>query len=196
MIHEPEVQIGNSGLGVCAEGTLQSMLSSPILPEPHSGGVSSRRSPRQRIETLVYADFGPGNGGLAINLSERGIAFQGIRPLQKDEIIRVKFKLPATNDTVETTGQVVWLNELGKGGGLQFIDLPEELRHPIIHWMSLQTKPNNRGESVQLAPGRSKRKKLTPYRPFHRKPNLLLPPPRSRRILLRRRHLLSSRLVG
>jgi hypothetical protein len=165
-MREPEVQIGNSGLGVCAEGTLQSMFSSPILPEPHSGGVSCRRSPRQRIERLVYADFGPGNGGFAINLSEGGIAFQGIRPLQKNEIIRVKFKLPATNDTVETTGQVVWLNELGKGGGLQFIDLPEELRHPIIHWMSLQTKPNNRGESMPVGARQVEKKETHPLPPL------------------------------
>jgi TonB family protein len=124
------------------------MLSIPIIAEPLPGGAHRRRSARQKIETLVYADFGPGNGGFPINVSEGGMAFQGIQPLEKGQVIRIRFKLPSTSDTLETTGQVAWLNELGKGGGLQFIDLPEEARPPIVQWMALQTQPGDHTENV------------------------------------------------
>ena len=116
------------------------MLSIPIISEPLNGGVPRRRSARHRIETLVYADLGPGNGGFPINVGEGGMAFQGIQPLEKGRILCIKFKLPDTNDAVETTGQVAWLNELGKGGGLQFIDLSEEYREVIHRWLSQQTQ--------------------------------------------------------
>src|SRR5579863_2098032 len=86
------------------------------------GGSPRRRSPRHRIESLVYVELGPGNGGFPIDVSETGMAFQGIQPLQNGQPLCIKFKLPATSDPVQTTARIAWLNELGKGGGLQFID--------------------------------------------------------------------------
>src|ERR1700674_1245012 len=111
------------------------MLSIPKTTEPANGDVHKRRAARQRIETLAYADLGPDNGGFSINVSEMGMAFQGIQPLEKHEVICIKFKLPGMNEVVETKGQVIWLNDLGKGGGLEFIDLAEESRLLINHWL-------------------------------------------------------------
>jgi TonB family protein len=126
------------------------MLASPKIAETASAELPKRRSPRQRIEALVYADFGPGNGGFPINLSEGGMAFQGIQPLEKDGIIRVRLKVPGSNNAVETSGRIVWLNELGTGGGLEFIDLPEEFRGSMMHWMALQAKTSNQDESISV----------------------------------------------
>ena len=142
------------------------MLSSPIIAEPPSGGAPKRRSSRQRIETLVYADFGPGNGGFPINLSEGGMAFQGIQPLEKDRVIHIRLKLPGTNNAVETSGRIVWLNELGTGGGLEFVDLPDEFRGPIVHWMALQTQTGNSDEKIPAGTQQFERKEFRPTPPI------------------------------
>lgn len=138
------------------------MLSIPIVSEPLGGDVPRRSSSRQRIESLVYADFGPGNGGFPINLGEGGMAFQGIQPLEQGQIISTRVKLPGSNDVLETTCRVAWLNELGKGGGLQFIELSEASRDLILRWCSLQTQPGNRGEPVQGTPPQFEGKEISP----------------------------------
>ncbi len=115
------------------------MSSTPITTGLSSGHNEQRRSPRQRIETLMYVGLGLENGGFPINVSEGGMAFQGIRPLEKDQLVYINFKLPGLSNFVESAAQIAWLNDLGKGGGLQFIDLPECARQLINEWLSKQT---------------------------------------------------------
>lgn len=115
------------------------MSSAPTTANRHLGNKYPSRSPRQKIDTLMYVDLGLENGGFPINVSEGGMAFHGIRPMQKDQLIHVKFKLPGLSDSVESAAQIAWLNDLGKGGGLRFIDLPEGNRHLIKEWLALQT---------------------------------------------------------
>jgi TonB family protein len=126
------------------------MFSGPKIAESRSAGDTKRRSRRQRVESLVYADFGPGNGGFPIDLSEQGMAFQGIQPLERDRVISIRLKLPGTTNVVEISGRIIWLNELGTGGGLEFIDLPEEIRLPIIHWVALQSQTGDSDENVAV----------------------------------------------
>ena len=138
------------------------MHSVPIMDDPTREGVPRRNSSRQRIDTLVYADFGPGNGGFPINLSKDGMGFQGIQPLEKGQVICVKFKLPATTEFVEISGQVVWLNELGKGGGLQFTEVTDESRQAIQKWLSSQVETENHEDD---APIRARQSEQKPQRP-------------------------------
>jgi TonB family protein len=117
---------------------MSSLATSATRP---SGNNHDRRSPRQRVEALAYVGLGPENGGFPINVSEGGMAFQGIQPLEKDQLIHVNFKLPGLGNSVQSAAQIAWLNMYGKGGGLRFIDLPESTRRAINEWISLQTSP-------------------------------------------------------
>src|ERR1700719_969886 len=114
------------------------MSTTPNLAGQPSAGPNHRHRlfPRQRVERLFYVDLGSDNGGFALNISEAGMTFQGIRPLQKDQVIPIKYKLLG-NQCVETMAQVIWLNDLGKGGGVQFIELPEGSRHLIHQWLAM-----------------------------------------------------------
>ena len=87
----------------------------------------------------MYVELGSENGGFPINISEDGMTFQGVRLLEKDQEICVTFKLHGTDESVTAMAKIVWLTESRKGGGLQFIDLPESSRRLIDDWMSLQT---------------------------------------------------------
>jgi TonB family protein len=112
------------------------MPSAPTTVDQPSGKKHPWRAPRQKIETLMYVDLGLENGGFPINVSEEGMAFHGIRPMEKDQRILIKFKLPGLSNSVESAAQIAWLNDLRKGGGLRFIDLPEGTRILIKEWIS------------------------------------------------------------
>src|SRR6266567_6944901 len=122
-----------------AEENLVNLSTNPTGAERGSQNGNQRCFARQRIETLAYIGLGPGNGGVLIDVSEGGMAFQGIQPLEKDQRICINFKAPGSNVSMESTAQIVWLNESGKGGGLRFIDLPEEMRSKIKEWFSVGT---------------------------------------------------------
>jgi hypothetical protein len=143
---------------LCVGGNLTFMSLTPIAAERPSESGNQRRFARHRIETLAYVDLGPGNGGVLINVSEGGMAFQGIQQLDKDQLLCINFKLPRSNASLESTCQIAWLNDSGKGGGLRFIDLPEGTHSKIKEWFSLQTASRDPMENttVSRSPGETK----------------------------------------
>jgi TonB family protein len=116
---------------------MTTMAAPPIVERPAST-KTPRRVARHRVAGLMYLDLGSENGGFPINISEDGMAFQGIKPLEQDQEICVKFKLDGVDEMVTATARIVWLTETRKGGGLQFIDLPEASRRQINDWIALQ----------------------------------------------------------
>src|SRR5258706_2061110 len=112
------------------------MSSTPQTPDQQSNRENRRLHARRRIDPLAYASFGPGNGGILINLSESGASFQGIAFVRTAQILNVSFKLPGTGSLIEARGEVVWSNDSEKGGGLRFIDLSEEARQRLSEWLA------------------------------------------------------------
>ena len=106
----------------------------------------------------MYVDLGLENGGFPINVSEGGMAFQGIRSLEKNQLIQINFKLPGSGGPVESTARIAWLNDLGKGGGLRFIDLPEAARRLINDWLSLQTSSSGGTKDTAILPTKAESK--------------------------------------
>jgi protein TonB len=140
------------------------MSLTPIAAERPSESGNQRRFARQRIETLAYVDLGSGNGGVLINVSEGGMAFQGIQRLDKDQLLCINFKLPGSNASLESTCQISWLNDSGKGGGLRFIDLPEGTHSKIKEWFSLPAASRGPAENtaVPRSPGATNDLKSSP----------------------------------
>lgn len=99
----------------------------------------------------MYVDLGLENGGFPINLSEGGMAFHGVRAMRKDQPLQIKFTLPGLRTPVESAAQIVWLNQLAKGGGLQFIDMPESSARLIREWLSLQTSVRSLADTNPMA---------------------------------------------
>lgn len=112
------------------------MSSMPLARNQHPKNENRRLHARRRFEQLTYATFGLENGGILINLSEGGLSFQGVEVLGMDQLVHLNFKLPEMNTHIETTGQVVWPNDSGKGGGLRFINLTEEMRQRVKQWIA------------------------------------------------------------
>src|SRR5256885_9137597 len=93
-----------------------------------------RRIERKRADQLVYAELGPENGSILMNLSEDGCAFQSIAPVLGRE---VHFTVSlGTGRVIEGDARVAWTDDTGKLGGLQFTNRSLELRNHIRAWLT------------------------------------------------------------
>ncbi len=133
------------------------MLSSPTLERPVKN-KTPRRFERHRVDSLMYVGLGPDNGGFPINISEGGMAFQGIRPLEIDQEISITLRLEGVAQPVTATARIVWLTASRKAGGLQFLDLPEASRRLIKAWVSGQQQGggSKNGPGAAISPDGAK----------------------------------------
>jgi TonB family protein len=110
-------------------------MSSLTTTSAASSTAQDRRSQtRRRLEELVYADFGPSNGGIILDMSEGGFAFQSVEPLEQCTTFAVKFKLPGVATPMEAIAEPAWLIDSEKRGGLKFRELAESARSEIKTW--------------------------------------------------------------
>ncbi len=89
---------------------------------------------RRKLEGLSYVEFGPDNGAILIDIGEGGIGFQSVLPVTLSDTLLFKFKFPGESNFVEGFGEVVWMNDSGKGGGLRFTEVADADRAKIREW--------------------------------------------------------------
>jgi hypothetical protein len=106
---------------------------------PPMKGPERRRSPRNHVERFAYINIEPSNGGSVLNVSEGGLCFHSIAPIQRTKTIRFWFR--EHQQRIEVQGELVWMDELQKTGGLRFTDLPEEAREAMRKWICLPETP-------------------------------------------------------
>ena len=96
-----------------------------------------RRQMRKTFATHPYVNLGDNNGGLALDISETGMAIHGARSLTTDELFpRICFQLPNSGPNIEVSARIVWLAESSKAAGLRFVDLSAEGRGKIANWIA------------------------------------------------------------
>lgn len=86
-----------------------------------------RQWPRQKLESPELLDMGAENGGLVVDVSERGLGFQLVSPIEKDRTVNFAFSL-GSNQLNRAQARVVWVSDEGKMGGMVFTSLPEYTR--------------------------------------------------------------------
>lgn len=106
---------------------------------PPMKGPERRLAPRKTVERFAYIDIGPSNGGSVLNVSERGLCFHSIAPVQRTETIRFWFR--EQHHRIEVQGQLVWKDETQKTAGVRFTDLPEQAHEAMRRWISRLTTP-------------------------------------------------------
>jgi TonB family protein len=87
-------------------------------------------------KSLVYVELGGDNGGVVLNIIENGMAIRAAQTLHGDLLPRVRFRLPRSQNWIETSGRIVWVGKSEKEIGIRFIDLPETARNQIKHWIA------------------------------------------------------------
>ena len=97
---------------------------------------SERRSiRRERPQELSYIQFEPEGGGIILNISDQGLAFQAATALRPAGPIQVCVS-PNPSLQVKLTAEIMWLDETRKFGGLRFTELAEESRMQIVQWLN------------------------------------------------------------
>jgi len=92
-----------------------------------------RTSLRKSPERLTYINLQSGYAGIVRDISDGGLRFRVIDPLQESE--QVHFWFVANFSRIGGTGDLVWMDETKKTGGLRFTELSEESREQIRSWL-------------------------------------------------------------
>src|SRR5579864_3338620 len=94
-----------------------------------------RQAPRTKLVEIAYIGMGPENGGLVLDVSDGGLSFHSVAPVQRSEKIQFLLSLRG-HSRIEGTGEVVWTNEMKTICGLKFTSLSSGAREHINTWTS------------------------------------------------------------
>src|SRR5579872_2198240 len=92
---------------------------------------------RRPVRSLAYVELGDGNGGIALNISDGGMAVQAVMSLGGDDLPSVRVQLSHSKKQIQIKGRVAWTGDLRKLAGVEFVDLTEDTRRQIREWISL-----------------------------------------------------------
>jgi periplasmic protein TonB len=110
----------------------------PSISEAFPRSGERRRSARQRIFSLAYLEVGSDNGGMVLDLSERGLALQAFNPLIDLTRVNLRIQPPKSRKRIAATAEITWLSASKTEAGLQFLDLTEDARVEIAEWISAE----------------------------------------------------------
>jgi len=122
--------------------------------------ADKRRFVRKRTDQLLYAEFGPENGSILLNLSEEGCSFQSMAPVREEQL---RFSVSVGDGRkLEGDGQMVWSDTAKKIGGLRFVNPSEELREQVREWLeaTLVTADGKLDPAAAESKAKRRRKKL------------------------------------
>jgi ActR/RegA family two-component response regulator len=122
------------------------VLQKPVLPlsalRCFSAAVGQMTRERRRyfrvpvdMPTIVTLSGGQEIRGTASNLSEGGLAIKFNGPAPNVPIMKVQFKLPATNNSIETKAQLAWADGSGRAG-IRFLEVPQNSREHLDRWLA------------------------------------------------------------
>ena len=81
-----------------------------------------RQYRRKTLNPLPYINLPSGNGGIVLDVSEQGLQFRSLAPVELSGPF--EFSFTAHSSLVTGTGELVWMDEARKLCGLRFTDLP------------------------------------------------------------------------
>jgi len=100
--------------------------------------LERRQCARHQVRSLAYLDIGADNGGIVLNISERGLAVHAVSVLPPEPVVDLRIQLPRSSRRLEAKAKVAWTSGTKKEAGFEFIDLPEDVRFEIKEWLALE----------------------------------------------------------
>jgi hypothetical protein len=112
---------------------------------PQERRLTIRKTPKH----LAYLSLPFNNGGIVVDVSEGGLGFRSIAPVEADGPIHFRFAIDS-GKRIKAVGELAWKDETGKIGGLRFTQLSDETREQIRAWAS-DTNTEANAEANALA---------------------------------------------
>jgi TonB family protein len=103
---------------------------------------------RQPVSSLAYLDVDEDNGGIVLNLSEVGMAFQAVGPLERQARVSLRIQVPHSQAQIDTAAHVVWLSESRRHVGVRFVDMPSEARVQVQEWLRSEISAGTLSENA------------------------------------------------
>jgi cell division septation protein DedD len=98
--------------------------------------IPDRRLYERRPVRFACIDTGDNRGGAVLDISEGGLAVQSVLRFNRDSFSKIRFRLSASEQWVETSGTLIWLSKSQKIAGIAFNGLSNEARNRIKDWSS------------------------------------------------------------
>lgn len=106
-----------------------------------------RRAHRQKVETLVYLQFGiAAIPALVLDVNEQGLALQAPEMLPTVPEVPLRFMLPGTSHMVEGIGEMVWADDEGRAG-IIFTRLNSASKKHLKTWLGKRAPKKAVGRS-------------------------------------------------
>jgi hypothetical protein len=102
--------------------------------------LERRQSPRRKLDHLAYINLPAANGGIVLDVSEGGLSFHSVAPVEPAGAVIFRLAVGGIRD-IEGIASVAWTDETRKSGGLRFTDLPSEIRTQIQIWLDEADAP-------------------------------------------------------
>jgi PilZ domain len=99
-----------------------------------------RQTPRTKLVEIAYIGMGPENGGLVLDVSDGGLSFHAVAPVQPAQTIHFLLSLRG-HSRIEGAGEVVWTNEMKTVCGLRFTSLSSGAREHLNNWTNQTQMP-------------------------------------------------------
>lgn len=127
---------------VCSKPITAQEASRQMAAARFLSGPDLRKHPRLPIEIPVYLSFGDvlerqetstniGIGGIGVRLSQ---------PIDDDEVLRIRFRLPSTNIVVQAIGEITWADSEGRAG-IRFLNISPQVKTEIQRWVTQSLRP-------------------------------------------------------
>jgi hypothetical protein len=97
--------------------------------------ANRRLRERKQPERALFCDFGGEENGLVLDLSEDGLRFESVTPIEEKDSLQLRLSVDA-NSAIEATGKLAWIDSAKRTGGLRFLDLSAPAREQIRTWLS------------------------------------------------------------
>ena len=136
------------------EQVVRSLRAGRVFMQP-----DRRRLPRQKLEALVYLQFGiAALPAIVLDVSEQGLSLQSPEPLPPVQDVPFRFVLPGTTHMVEGNGDMIWVDDEGRAG-VFFSRLTPASRKYLKNWL---TKRSTKKKTAARVVSRPERVRISP----------------------------------
>jgi cell division septation protein DedD len=95
-----------------------------------------RQHPRYIPDSALLVSLGQSKRGFLKDVSESGMAFDGLLPSSGNNVVYLAFDLPDGGGAIEAVAEVVWTCESLHRTGVRFLELAEASRRQLREWIS------------------------------------------------------------
>jgi SPOR domain/PilZ domain len=113
--------------------------------------TSERRFHPRRQVLFSRVQLENDNGGIVLNVSERGLAMRVVRSLPNDSLSEMRFQLSQSNTWIETRARITWIDASKTTAGVEFVGLPYAGQIRLKRWIASLVQSGAPVKEGQLA---------------------------------------------